>query len=507
MSDRKVHARDLRVRAAEAEFARPGPDHLGNGEETDYPYVASYAKGLPHNEFGEVDPDAYRLLLRACATGRAADFERIPLAGPRPLTNPQAGLGFDLEGPDPAALTIPPAPRIDSAQNSSEMVELYWMALCRDVPFTSFDTDPLIAEAAGELSGLSDFRGPTRDGAITADTLFRGTTRGDLRGPFLSQFLLRDIPYGTLLISQRQDTLHHRHPRPVDYLTTFKAWHAVQNGAQPAPPERDHGDRRYIRTPRDLAHYVHFDALYEAYLNAALILLGLGAPADPGNPYHFSRNQAGFGTYGSPHLLSLVTEVATRALKAAWYQKWYVHRRLRPEEFGGRVHLHMTGKRDYPMIDSEVLDSAAVKRTFARHGSYLLPQAFPEGSPTHPAYGSGHATVAGACVTVLKAWFDESYVLADPVVPAKSGTTLVPYVGPDAEQLTVGGELNKLAANIATGRNMGGVHWRTDFTAAVRLGEEVAIGILRELVRTTHEEASFSFGRFDGTTMTIAPNL
>jgi hypothetical protein len=29
---------------------------------------------------------------------------------------------------------------------------------------------------------------------------------------------------------------------------------------------------------------------------------------------------------GSPHILSWVTEVATRALKAVWYQKWFVHR-------------------------------------------------------------------------------------------------------------------------------------------------------------------------------------
>ena len=28
-----------------------------------------------------------------------------------------------------------------------------------------------------------------------------------------------------------------------------------------------------------------------------------------------------------------------RALKAAWYQKWSVHRRLRPEEFGGRLQV------------------------------------------------------------------------------------------------------------------------------------------------------------------------
>ena len=104
--------------------------------------------------------------------------------------------------------------------------------------------------------------------------------------------------------------------------------------------------------------------------------------------------------------------------------------------------------------------------------------AFPEGSPTHPAYGAGHATVAGACVTILKAWFDENAPVANPVVASDDGEALVPYTGGDAGRLTVGGELNKVAANIAIGRNMAGVHWRSDYFDSIRLGERVAICIL-----------------------------
>jgi hypothetical protein len=150
-----------------------------------------------------------------------------------------------------------------------------------------------------------------------------------------------------------------------------------------------------------------------------------------------------------------------------------------------------------------VLDSGALKRINEKTGTFLLPQAFPEGSPVHPAYGSGHAAVAGACVTVLKAWFDESWVLPDPVIPNAAGTELMPYTGPDADRLTVGGELDKVAANIAIGRNMAGVHWRTDYSESIRLGEAVAIGVLRDQVRVGHEDASFGLTRFDGNRMTI----
>lgn len=337
---------------------------------------------------------------------------------------------------------------------------------------------------------------------MTPEVIFRGCSPGNLVGPYLSQFLLKDIPYGSLTINQRQKTV----VGARNYLTDYHEWLAVQDGTTHLPPDLFDPTPRYLRNMRDLGQYVHVDALYEAYLNACLILLGLGAPVDRGNPYdgpayyanplnNFrtgeAATQAGFGTFGGPHILSLVCEVATRALKAVWFQKWFVHRRLRPEAYGGLIHLNLHGldgqKRDYPLHE-QVLCSQAVEQAQRAQGSYLLPMAFPEGSPTHPAYGAGHATVAGACVTLLKAWFDENWVVPQPVVPTDDGTRLVPYTGADADCLTVGGELNKVAANIAIGRNMAGVHWRTDYTDSIRLGEQVALYVLCRQRCDYHEE-------------------
>jgi hypothetical protein len=196
--------------------------------------------------------------------------------------------------------------------------------------------------------------------------------------------------------------------------------------------------------------------------------------------------------------------VATRALKAQWFQKWYVHRRPRPEEFGGRVHNKVTGvASDYP-IHSDLLNSQALAQVFSKYGTYLLPQAYPEGCPMHPAYGAGHATVAGACVTILKALFDTSVVIPNPVVPSADGTELVPYTGPDADSLIVEGELNKLAANVACGRNFAGIHWRTDYSASLRLGEAVAISVLKDQRGCYNEDfGGFTFRTFDGQTVTV----
>src|SRR4030095_16187215 len=191
------------------------------------------------------------------------------------------------------------------------------------------------------------------------------------------------------------------------------------------------------------------------------------------------------------------------ALKAVWYQKWFVHRRLRPEVHAARVDRTLYHAAGYP-VHSEILNSLSSATRLGGYmpaGNALLPMAFSEGSPTHPSYGAGHATVAGACVTILKAFFDESFVLPNPVEASADGLSLAPYAGPP---LTVGGELNKLASNVAIGRNIAGVHWRSDATESLKLGEELAIRMLREERGCFNEEfLGFSLTRFDGTTIIV----
>ena len=293
-------------------------------------------------------------------------------------------------------------------------------------------------------------------------------------------------------------------------MTQYSDWLDIQNGCVPQQSDQFDSVRRYIRNGRDIAQWVHVDVLFQAYFQACLILLtppstdpnsgGIGVPLNVGNPYNNSQTQVGFGTFGGPYIKTLMCEVATRALKAIWYQKWFVHRRLRPEVFGGRIHNHVTGAAEYP-IHSDILNSPVLGGVSSRYGTFLLPQAYPEGSPLHPAYGAGHATVAGACVTILKSLFDESFVIPNPVVASADGLSLEPYVGSD---LTVGGELNKLAANVAIGRNFAGIHWRSDYVESLKLGEEVAINILRDQRATYNEPFNgFTFTKFDGTKITV----
>ncbi|MGH1480090.1 MAG: vanadium-dependent haloperoxidase [Geminicoccales bacterium] len=535
---------------------------------------------------------------------------------------PTAGFVYDLEGPDCQAVTMPPAPPIvvenvplhdhehdhkkpthtivANPELVAEMAEVYWLAWLRDVPFEAFDEKSVsdrttvgskVNKAVKHLRELDFYKenGPhhprrrfaKKDEKLSRQNIFRGHTPGDRKGPYLSQFMLMGsehlgkryntangfLQYGSITIDMRVRTATPER----DYMTRWNEWIDVQNGANVrdltqeyvGPPAAGDPDQqfRFITTPRDLATYVHFDALYEAYLNACLWLLNVGAPVDP-NFRHLlakTRHTEGFALFGGPQILSLMTEVATRGLKAVRFQKFNSHMRLRPEALAGLIaarsenalpsgdandHVGLLWEKlDTTLGGSNLIDlikTLVQQQNQARPTSYtapqpdiagidnlpLLPMAFPEGSPMHPAYGAGHATVAGACVTILKAFFDEDACLARVNRPAGDGAVnvvtaseitssgggyspvaFVPdSVGASLDDkgnmfgfLRLGDELNKLAANISIGRNMAGVHYYSDYIDSLRMGEEIAIGILQEQsIMYPKDPFNVSLTTFDG---------
>jgi membrane-associated phospholipid phosphatase len=512
---RAVQCTRLRFEAALANQNATPPDlqHFTNGDERIYANkIANYSKGLPHHGDGTVVVEAYNSLLAALSFRQPEYFNAIPLGGDRKLTNPQAGLAFDLEGADAHSFVQPPPPAFASREQAAEIAENYWMALLRDVPFAQYSANLAAQTAANDLTLFgADFKGAkSPNGQVTPNLLFRGLTPGDKAGPFLSQFFYQSCNFGANKLEQKIQTAVPN----LDFMNSFEAgagnWLDVQRGV--APPFGNAFDPvpRYIRSGRDIAQWVHVDVLFQAYFQAFLVLAGANAPVDDGNPYAANPTQDGFGTFGAPHIATLLCEVSTRALKAVWFQKWFVHRRMRPEVFAARIDRALYHAANYP-VHAEILNSLSTDTRlggFMTAGNALLPQTFPEGSPTHPAYGAGHATVAGACVTILKAWFNEQTKLVDlglaPVQPTDDGLNLIAYSGSDAGDLTIGGELNKIASNVALGRNIAGVHWRSDATESLKLGEAVAISILRDQ-KGTYSETFNGFGltKFDGSTTTI----
>jgi hypothetical protein len=479
--------------------ATPTPSVSNSDEDAYANRIASFSKGLPHNDLGEVDLNAYNAYLQALNSGQSADFEAIPLGGAAKLSNPQSAYCYAMEGADAAAVPAPPSPAFASAQAAGEMVEDYWQALTRDVPFSQYGIDPTIGQAVADLNKLSDYRGPKVNGQVTPDVIFRGPTPGDLTGPYLSQFLLKTVPMGAASMPQ----LYRTAIAGDDYWTSYADWLKGQRGGASGSNRFD-STPRYIRSNRDLALYLLVDWSGQANVMAVLILNSFGAAAlSPSNPYLHSATQAGNLTFGAAQQIDLVPRVPNPANRACFSQKWLVHRRVRPEAFGGRIHNHVKGAAKYA-IHSDVLNSAALKAVFDATGSYLLPQAYPAGSPLHPSYPAAHAVTAGAGITVLKALFNESFVIPSPVMPSDDGLSLVPYTG---ASLTVGGELDKLASNIALGRDAAGVHYRSDGVEGIKLGEAIAISILRDTATLYNEVfPGFSFTKYDGTPVTICPS-
>ena len=527
-------AYQVRVALAKANAEQPIPPHPTNGDEARYANrIGSDHRGLPHNARGEVDPNAWKLASAAFASREPADFEKITLGGTRKLVNPVGTLAVSLDGLNASQFSLPPAPALASAARASEAIEIYWASLLRDVPFTEFHNDTShkdVLAAADELSRAPDFHGPRSDGRVTPQTLLRGaafyvdtadrsgrtgrwvTPPGVADGPYISQFLYRDVPLGPQTLSARIRT----YTPANEFLTHHDEWLHVQNGNSPRARITHDPVRRYIANTRDLAAYAHAAVGFGFIANQ---LLGTAASAgDPAfggiftggqstlalsNPYLQSKTQGGAsGTFGTAYFQSILSLATSLGIRINYYQKWYEQRVLRPEAFGGLVHQRLANKVDDYPIHEALLGSQALARSRARNGSFLLSHVYPEGAPLHSSYPGGAAINAAIVATLLKAFYNEALPFPNPVQPdPKDPTRLVPYQGPP---LTVGGELNKLALNYGSGRTAAGIHWRSDAAASYAQGEALVVSLLREQRQTFREPfEGFSFTRFDGTRVTV----
>lgn len=515
---RVVQAFAIRVGTATTEALIPVPPHTTNGDEQRYAdKSATYTKGLLQDDIGLVNPAAFHSFRKAINSGKFSDWENIITGGPRTQNGPLGGRAFALEGSDDAQfgnapspknqvnqIVVPPAPPIASAAYGTELVEMYWASLLRDVAFTDYAASPTANQAAAELSSMPTYAGPRNgSGNVTPDLLFRGTYPGDTVGPYLSQFFIIPTYMGAQPISQQMVAFM----QGIDFMTDATTFQQVQNGAPTGVQLQYDPQPRYLHDGRGLCAFTHVDVLFQTFFTASLVLGTMGAPANPGNPYVGATKQNGFGTFGGPDVAATLAASARLALNSVWYQKWWIHLRHRPESGAGvlRTILNPVSTPLQAHLNHNVLNSQAVQASFNKYNDYFLSQAFPEGSPTHPAYPTGHGSVAGACITILKFFYKNDFVVPNPMVPANDGLSLAPYTGGDAGLLTVAGELNKLANNVSYGHGIhAGIHWRSDTTSSVQLGEAVALSMLQDRAVTYAEPFTVSLTKIDGSVATIS---
>ena len=145
--------------------------------------------------------NAYASFKKALNSGRFEDWENIIIGGTRTQNGPMGSYAFALEGsddvqfgnaPSPAnqinQIVVPPAPALASDAYGTELVELYWASLLRDVSFTNYAIEYMAHDAANELSSMPTYAGPRNSrGEVTPKLLFRGPYPGETVGPYMSQ--------------------------------------------------------------------------------------------------------------------------------------------------------------------------------------------------------------------------------------------------------------------------------------------------------------------------------
>lgn len=499
-----------------------------------YPWV--FSKTFDHDPvtgFPYVDEvDTLLLtLLPSCMTKEA--FDGIALYGAadasgsplrvRKLYGVPTGENFNFLGCATQTPTLRGWQPVDSPAHAFEMAEVYGMALLRDVPFTEFGTDSTALAVIAELNKFADkSTAPTGPaGAITPQTLFRrGRAADELAGPYISQFMLKPFDYGNLRgIEQRFSG-----EADPDNGLSQQAWLDLQRGVGfPAiaftPPS-------LTSSARVLGAKVHNDPFYQFYHIAALIAMANGIAA---SEYDHPKTTA-WTSGGAPDVLAALAHITLGALRTAWHQKWALSLRIRPEVMAQRLELASNPglRAAVPGLQAafseiskadgllELVRADNERRVGSR--SLFLAGQFPEGSPTHPSLPSGHAVVAGACATVLKAMLKTHEDDGRPIrwvaggrtaeVASADGQSLEPYADADASEMTVVGELNKLASNVALGRDWAGVHYRTDGESGIMAGEQFALAYLRDKLRETREDemglmGAWTLQKFDGTFVTI----
>lgn len=506
----------------------------------DHHYNGSFHKTLPHNlrDGRLINPEAYEEYRRAIIENDQAALNNIPLAPGSTMKpiNPLASHCTIVNGPSQQHLEIESAPFLSSPKGGAEILEIYAMALARDVAFVNYHESQLITSllqpnTLNNLFVLSNLNhspsSPTLP--LTSSTIFRSAVHGAELGPYISQFLYKPVRTGALITEQKyisppSRTIARLNNIRTEWGVTLSETINIQNGnlsLNPPTTPSSFLHARYINNGFSLAEAVHNDPPYQFFYQAGAILAANKYPPNRSWPVYANQNSF-ITSNGIAAVLCEVASIANLALKHAWYHKWQEARNLRPEAYGLWIHdvkadlVENAGNFDIPQF---VLENAILEHIRALNGewnsesSYTLPLTYPEGSPVHPAFPSGHATIAGACATILKCFFDCEQKWLQPIVHAnQEGSELITFIG-ETDQITVGTELNKLAANVAYGRNFAGVHYRSDAEVGMHLGEKVAIHYVEHLLSTMVENyvdgsaPIIRIRRFDGEMIEIKPSI
>lgn len=456
----------------------------------------------------------------------------------RPLEGILAGYAqTGVRGAETSQLVVKNIPSVDSKSHLCQMIEVYHHSLLRDVAFSDYSDSSIasVSLAVSELNKCVDagaFDGPVDPltNRISPKTLFRGSGADELIGPYVSQLLLLDFEYGGMKVQQMYNV-----EEDNVASTTVRGWLDIQHGIATSSKSSSLSQRNW--NGRVMGSEVHMDALFQFYYNAAMQFAQFDEFSFD-SPFMgvTSRNlpSTAWTDGGTPDLFSSIARASLLSLRHAWWNKWQGSMTLRPEVYAARLDqiLNAGSQQNIgnamrsvmsdeflQILDSNIFDATfqAISRANLDAGganSVFLNLLYNEGSPTHPSYPAGHAVVAGAATTVLKAYVkthdSQNRKLKWPKAPViATASDLMDYTGGDSTKMTIVGEINKLGSNVAIARDFAGVHYRCDSDFGIELGEAFAIKFLQaqlsEYSSPAMEGKFFKLEKYNGELIKISP--
>lgn len=428
--------------------------------------------------------------------------------------------------------TLPPAPGFCAEELAAEMSVLFALALAQDTPLPllhdphtvldrSRSDEATLHDLLCELRNLRWFdaeqtvssakkvaSSPARqdetdrrrslywngDGQLTLRTLTRG-------GVVLRGIASRN--HTPLRIKAHPVPGHGdaETPGPDAPLDAWQHWCAGERGARScsSPQSTPQADA----TLRALAQEAQRMPAAQPFFGAALDALAGGSSLDP----HLTGAALaqGSGWTGS-RVLSLMAEAETLALRLAGQRGRHADRLTRPVVTAARMSVclaqeEMLRRTDATIAAADELAEAAPrlldwvgKANLASRGplrfarSLFLPLCPVDAIPPHPADLNGHALVAGALATVIKACFD---------------TAPLRNVDRDQQARCLAHDVDRLCSDIALARCVAATHFPAENHQDLRIGEALALGLLRDALEEDNRDAALSLTGFDGQRLDI----
>jgi len=376
-----------------------------------------------------------------------------------------------------------------------ELRNLSWFE-ARALP--SFDLPPVAHDVAnGDAKSKRRQASWNDDGQLTLRTIFRGGLGFSENAPRLSPIFQLD--------TEVSETGGYMPPlSETSDMSSWLSWCAAHSGAS-LRPQCDQVQPE-IQSLGHLSEYIHQAMPSRLFHNAALDALARGAEVDHGLCPDYPASHS----WNGPRILNLMAKAEQQAQRLSTDNMMRNRRHYhRPPVTAARMSVHLacqdmsSDKNDtFRQAADELADAApnllhwytqaqdVMRGPQTIEPALFLPLSGTGNAPLHPSDFTSTVMIAGALGTLIKAVFETSPEALRPVRDQ----------GPDRH---LEADIDQLVANISLARLVAGGHFPAENYQDLRLGQTIALHLLRDTLGQENRSTQLSFRDFDGRRLTL----